>query len=196
MSLHRSCHWRCSVRKGVLRNFKKFTAKQLCQSLYFHKVAGLILAQVFSCEFCKISENTFFTERLWVNASITVIFKYFVNCLVTSISRNSFLWLLLQFISSVYFFCSNFLQKFPNVLPRTSKLFVRPHLDHRGILYKGYSFDLHQKLQFQCNASNHRYHKGNFQRKTPQGTQPWITLTKESFTALLRFSIANTQTTS
>ena len=28
-----------------------------------------ILAQVFSCEFCKISKNTFFTEHLWVTAS-------------------------------------------------------------------------------------------------------------------------------
>ena len=27
------------------------------------------LAQVFSCEFCKISKNTFFTENLWTTAS-------------------------------------------------------------------------------------------------------------------------------
>ena len=27
--------------KGVLRNFTKFTGKQLCQSLFFNKVAGL-----------------------------------------------------------------------------------------------------------------------------------------------------------
>ena len=31
---------RCSVRKGVLRNFTKFTGKHLCQSLFFNKVAG------------------------------------------------------------------------------------------------------------------------------------------------------------
>ena len=30
----------------------------MCKSLYFHKVAELTLAQVFSCEFCGISENT------------------------------------------------------------------------------------------------------------------------------------------
>ena len=29
-----------------------------------------ILAQVFSCEFCKISKNTFFTEHLWTTASV------------------------------------------------------------------------------------------------------------------------------
>ena len=28
-------------KKGVLRNFTKFTGKHLCQSLFFHKVAGL-----------------------------------------------------------------------------------------------------------------------------------------------------------
>ena len=47
------------VRKGVLRNFTKFTRKHLCQSLFLNKVAGLrpasllkkeTLAQVFSCE--------------------------------------------------------------------------------------------------------------------------------------------------
>ena len=27
------------------------------------------LAQVFSCEICKISKNTFFIEHLWVTAS-------------------------------------------------------------------------------------------------------------------------------
>ena len=68
---------RCSVRKGVLRNFAKLTGKHLCQSLYFNKVAGLdynfikieTLAQVFSCEFCKIPKNTFFTEHVWATAS-------------------------------------------------------------------------------------------------------------------------------
>ena len=28
-------------KKGVLRNFAKFTEKHLCQSLFFNKVAGL-----------------------------------------------------------------------------------------------------------------------------------------------------------
>ena len=27
------------------------------------------LAQVFSCKFCEISKNTFFTEHLWTTAS-------------------------------------------------------------------------------------------------------------------------------
>ena len=44
---------------------------------FFKKVAGLraslikreALTQVFSCEFCKIFKNTFFTEHLWATAS-------------------------------------------------------------------------------------------------------------------------------
>ena len=38
---YRSSHQRCSMRKGVLRNFTKFTGKHLRQSLFFNKVAGL-----------------------------------------------------------------------------------------------------------------------------------------------------------
>ena len=30
--MNRSSHWRCSVRKGALRNFAKFTVKQVRQS--------------------------------------------------------------------------------------------------------------------------------------------------------------------
>ena len=37
----RSSHQRCSIKKGVLRNFTKFTGKHLCQSLFFNKVADL-----------------------------------------------------------------------------------------------------------------------------------------------------------
>ena len=54
--------------KGFLKNVTKFTEKQLRQSLFFNKVAGFslatmlkkTLAQVFSCEFFEIFENTFF----------------------------------------------------------------------------------------------------------------------------------------
>ena len=64
-------------KKGVLRNFAKFIGKNLCQSLFFNKIAGKTcsfikketLAQVFSCEFCKISEKSFFAELLRMTAS-------------------------------------------------------------------------------------------------------------------------------
>ena len=58
------------MKKDALRNFAKFTGKHLYQRLFFNNVAGLPLAQVFSCEFCEISKNTFFTENLRTTASV------------------------------------------------------------------------------------------------------------------------------
>ena len=37
----KSNHQRCSMKKGVLKNFVNFTGKHMCQSLFFNKVAGL-----------------------------------------------------------------------------------------------------------------------------------------------------------
>ena len=41
MTTYRSSHQTCSIIKGGLRNFAKFTGKHLCQSLFFNKVTGL-----------------------------------------------------------------------------------------------------------------------------------------------------------
>ena len=38
---NRGSHRRCLVKKGVLRNFAKFTGKDLCQSFFFNKVRGV-----------------------------------------------------------------------------------------------------------------------------------------------------------
>ena len=37
----RSSHRRCSLRKGVLKNFVNFKEKHLCWSVFFNKPAGL-----------------------------------------------------------------------------------------------------------------------------------------------------------
>ena len=37
----RSSHQKCSIKKGVLKNFTKFKGRQLCQSLFFNKTKGL-----------------------------------------------------------------------------------------------------------------------------------------------------------
>ena len=52
-------------KKGFLRNFTKFTGKHPWKSLFFlpeacNFIKKKTLAQVFSCEFCEISKNTFF----------------------------------------------------------------------------------------------------------------------------------------
>ena len=59
-------------KRGVLKNFAKFSGKRLCRSLCFNKVAGLMDAtllkkenatHVFSYEFCETFKNTFLTEH-------------------------------------------------------------------------------------------------------------------------------------
>ena len=60
-SIYRSSRPKVLCKKGVLGNFTKFRGKHLCQSLFFNKET---LAQVFSCKFCEISKNNFFTEQL------------------------------------------------------------------------------------------------------------------------------------
>ena len=71
----------CSVKKvflEILLNPYLCKKKYLCQSLFFNKVAGLRpttllkrnLAQVFSCEFCKIFKNTFSYRTPPVAASV------------------------------------------------------------------------------------------------------------------------------
>ena len=74
---------RCSVKKGVFRNFAKITGKHLCQSLLFNNcnfIKKEALAQVFSCEFCKIFESTFFHRTPLVAASVlkTLFYTYFL----------------------------------------------------------------------------------------------------------------------
>ena len=75
----KSSHWRCSVRKGVFRNFAKLTGNHLCQSLVFNKVAGLKPATLlkkglwhrcFPVNFAKLLRTPFFAKHFQANASI------------------------------------------------------------------------------------------------------------------------------
>ena len=66
--------------KDVLRNFAKFTGKHLCQGLFFSKVEKRDTGTGVSCEFCKISKNTFFTQDLRTTDSENVSrVKYMVH---------------------------------------------------------------------------------------------------------------------
>ena len=62
-SISRSSHQRCSMKKGFLKNFTKFTGKHMCQACNFIKKETL--AQVLCCEFCEMSKKTFYVEHLW-----------------------------------------------------------------------------------------------------------------------------------
>ena len=58
---------RCSVKKVFLKNFTRFTRKQLCWRLFILKKTA---SQVFSCEFYDIFKNTFFNRTPPVAASV------------------------------------------------------------------------------------------------------------------------------
>ena len=85
-STYRSGHLEVFNKKGVYKNFSKFTGKHLCQSLFLIKLqAGdeVFIEHLrkavsvckmdcpeFPCEFGKIFKNIFFTEYLREIASI------------------------------------------------------------------------------------------------------------------------------
>ena len=82
----RSSRLEVFCKKYVLNNFVKSTGKHLRQSLFFNKVT---LTQVFPCEFCVISKNTFLTEHLW--ATVSVISKdiqYFLKIKTEFFSKS------------------------------------------------------------------------------------------------------------
>ena len=58
-------------KKGVLRNFGKFTGKQ--ETL----IKKETLAQVFSCEFCEIFKSTYFYRTHQADASVSTLQKIF-----------------------------------------------------------------------------------------------------------------------
>ena len=49
----RGSHLRCSMRKRALRNFAKFSRKNLCQSLFFNKVTDLRPGTLFKKRLCR-----------------------------------------------------------------------------------------------------------------------------------------------
>ena len=59
--------WGVLLKKGVPKNFAKFTGNYLCQGLFFNNAAGLTiqlykietLAQVFSCEYAEFLRTPF-----------------------------------------------------------------------------------------------------------------------------------------
>ena len=73
--------------------------KQSCKPEASNFIKKKTLAQVFSCGFCEISKNTFFTEHLWTTASASPLVIYFLVC---SISRHP--WKYIS-IDRRYFYC-------------------------------------------------------------------------------------------
>ena len=78
---NRGSHQKCSVKKGVFRNFDKFTEKHLCQSFFFNKVAGL-------------RPETLLKKRLW-HRCFPVNFEKFLR--TTFLQNNSGRMLLYEY---------------------------------------------------------------------------------------------------
>ena len=78
----RSSNRRCSIRKGCLGNFAKFTGKDLCQGLFLNKVTGYRLK---ACNFIK-------RKRLWRRWSPVNFTKF----LLTPFLQSTFVRLLLE----------------------------------------------------------------------------------------------------
>ena len=93
-------------KKGVLKNFVKFTR----QSLFFNNVAGLrpvkllkkeILTQAFSCEFCEIFKNTIFTAHFRETASEILSFSKFLEA-YSGLFQTSVMKILVEIVKSHY----------------------------------------------------------------------------------------------
>ena len=91
--ISRSSHPEVFCKKGVLRNFAKFTGKHLRQRLFFNKVAGLrpafllkkrLWQRFFPVNFVKFLRTPFFMERFW-----WLLLNHFLYSLKTS--ENQFL---------------------------------------------------------------------------------------------------------
>ena len=75
----RSRHLEVFCKKGVLKNFAKFTGKHLRRSLHAcNLIKKETLAQGFSCKFGKIFKHTFFKEHLRTAASVLPLLTWYI----------------------------------------------------------------------------------------------------------------------
>ena len=83
----RNSHLEVFYKKSVLGNFTKFTGKQLCQRLFFNKVAGL-RPPCFLMNFVKFPRTPFFTEHLKHEESHLCSLQFFNTVLITFVSLS------------------------------------------------------------------------------------------------------------
>ena len=94
----RSSQRRCSIKKvflEILQNSQENTCARdsfLIKLLLINFIKKESLAQVFSCEFCEISKNNFFTEqlrRLLLQVNEKNSFSHTPSCILPSFSQNT-----------------------------------------------------------------------------------------------------------
>ena len=92
-TIFRSSHWRCSIKKAILKHFVIFTGKHLCRGLFFNKVAGHQL-----CNFIK--------KRLQHRYYLVNIRKFIRRTITKNISEWLHCWKV--FCESVFHIRSEF----------------------------------------------------------------------------------------
>ena len=96
--IDRNSHRRCSVIKGVLRNFVKFTEKKLYQSLFFNEVTSLRPA-------------TLLKNRLWHRCFPVIFTKFLRTPILQNTSGGCFcidqlyLWKSILYVSFGFISC-------------------------------------------------------------------------------------------
>ena len=76
----RNSHRRCFIKKGVLKNFAKFSGKRLCQSLFFNKVNNKdtrTTSLTSCCLYCKgyIRYKTIFCHTVALDVQLMFLFE-------------------------------------------------------------------------------------------------------------------------
>ena len=113
MGLIRRSHQRCSIAKGVPRNFANFTAKDLCQSLFSWKRdsgTGLFLWKFYgipthNCFWLFLSQSLLSLEKLCKN------FPKWVDEVCSIWGSNDIIQPLLQMLNNCW--CQQNQEKFP-----------------------------------------------------------------------------------
>ena len=88
---------RCSMKKSVLRSFKKFTGNHLCQILFFNKVAGLRSTKWSFPDDGGLPATLFFTEYLWATASVYITLSFFWRKLASCSATDEMIFTLYLF---------------------------------------------------------------------------------------------------
>ena len=102
-----SRHWRCSVRKGVLRYFAKFTGKHLRQGIFLIKLLAEATASDLSRVFSwRLLEDFISTEK-WIEkrkipwwSSNIYFFAWVSICLTSKISKE--IWQMVIWLENVF----------------------------------------------------------------------------------------------
>ena len=114
---YRSSHRMCSIKKVFLKFLK--SPESLFKLIFRPQVCNFIkkktlLAQAFSCAFCEIFKNTFFTEHLRTTAAkaknvsymMGLVSRIFIIKITKNMSKNTTFCSKMQMSENIYFIFS------------------------------------------------------------------------------------------